>query len=204
MVDQHFPLLDSIEDRMDEIHELIFSAPTQSLLDELLEMKRDLNVLRRQSLPQRDLFSQLSRGTGQFIRQEHQIYFRDLYDHMYRIGESIDVERDLATGTMEAYLSVIANRTNDIMKVLTIFSSIMLPINLIASIYGMNFEHMPELHWKLGYGWALMLMSIVAMFMLAWFWTKGWIFPTTSSFLRRSRREKQHKHRRSRRKKRGR
>jgi magnesium transporter len=197
LVDQHFPLLEQLEDRMDEIHELIFTSPTQSLLDELLDMKRDLNVLRRQSLPQRDLFNQLSRGGGQFIRQEHQIYFRDLYDHMYRIGESIDVERDLATGTMEAYLSVIANRTNDIMKVLTIFSSIMMPINLIASIYGMNFEHMPELHWKFGYIWAVSLMSIVATFMLTWFWTKGWIFPRTSTFLRR---RASHKRRRGRKK----
>ena len=187
LVDQHFPLLDEIEERLDEIHELIFNAPAQGLLDELLDFKRDLNVLRRQSLPQRELFNQLSRGAGKFIREEHQIYFRDLYDHMYRIGESIDVERDLATGTMDAYLSVVANRTNDIMKVLTIFSSIMLPINFIASIYGMNFEFMPELHWKYGYVWAVGLMSGVAVFMLTWFWKEGWLFPRRRDHIRRQR-----------------
>jgi magnesium transporter len=177
LVDQHFPLLDEIEERLDHIHELIFEQPSQTLLDELLDFKRDLNVLRRQSLPQRELLNQISRGGAQFIRQEHLIYFRDLYDHMYRIGESIDVERDLATSTMEAYLSVVANRTNDIMKVLTIFSSVMLPINFIASIYGMNFEHMPELGWKFGYLWAVGLMSCVAIGMLTWFQRRGWLFP---------------------------
>ena len=187
MVDQHFPLLDEIEERLDEVHELIFTSTSQHLLDELLDFKRDLNLLRRQSIPQRELLNQLSRGSAPFIKQEHLIYFRDLYDHMYRIGESIDVERDLATSTMEAYLSVVANRTNDIMKVLTIFSSIMLPINFIASIYGMNFEHMPELHWKYGYLWAVLLMTAVAVGMLSWFGKEGWLWPRRKDVIRRER-----------------
>lgn len=187
LVDQHFPLLEEIEERMDEIHELIFSNPSPTLLDELLEFKRDLNVLRRQSLPQRELFNQITRGSARFIQPEHLIYFRDLYDHMYRIHESIDVERDLATSTMEAYLSVVANRTNDIMKVLTIFSSIMLPINFIASIYGMNFTHMPELNWRFGYLWAVGLMTLIALGMLAWFQRRGWLWPRRIDVLRRER-----------------
>lgn len=187
LVDQHFPLIDDIEERLDEIHELIFASPSQSLLDELLDFKRDLNVLRRQSLPQRELLNQISRGGSKFIRPEHLIYFRDLYDHMYRIGDTIDIEREMATSTMEAYLSVIANRTNDIMKVLTIFSAIMLPINLIASIYGMNFEFMPELHWRFGFYFALSLMSGVAILMLGWFWKEGWLWQRRSAFIRRER-----------------
>jgi magnesium transporter len=187
IVDQHFPLMEEIEERMDEIHELVFASPAQGLLDELLDFKRDLSVLRRQSIPQRELLNQISRGASKYIRQEHQIYFRDLYDHMYRIGESIDVERDLATSTMEAYLSVVANRTNDIMKVLTIFSSIMLPINFIASIYGMNFDFMPELHWRFGYGWAIGLMSMVALVMLTWFWKEGWLMSRRRAAIERRR-----------------
>lgn len=188
LVDQHFPLLEDIEDRMDEIHELIFKYPSQTLLDELLDIKRDLNVLRRQSFPQRELLNQISRGEAKFITQEHLIYFRDLYDHMYRIGESIDVERDLATSTMEAYLSVVANRTNEIMKVLTVFSSMMLPINFIAGVYGMNFDHMPELHWKYGYLWAIGLMFSVAMLMLLWFQRRGWMGTPKAALARRERR----------------
>ena len=187
LVDLHFPLLDEIEERIDEIQELIFSTPSQSLLDELLHLKRDLNVLRRQSLPQRELFNAISRGDAPFIKPDQLIYFRDLYDHMFRIGESIDVERDLAAGTMDAYLSVIANRTNDIMKVLTVFSSILLPINLIAGIYGMNFAHMPELRWRFGYLWAFGLMATIAVVMLAWFWRRGWLWPTRTSFMQRER-----------------
>jgi magnesium transporter len=187
IVDAHFPLLDDIEERLDDIHEIIFDTPAQTLLDELLDLKRELNVLRRALLPQRELFNQISRGDAKFIRQEHLIYFRDLFDHMYRIGESIDIERDMATSTMEAYLSVIANRTNDIMKVLTIFSSIMLPINFVASIYGMNFVHMPELHWKFGYLWAVGLMTLIASIMLFWFGRNGWLWQRRRDVLRRER-----------------
>jgi magnesium transporter len=98
---------------------------------------------------------------------------------MFRISETIDVDRDMMTGTMDAYLSVVANRTNETMKVLTIFSAIMLPLTLIAGIYGMNFEHMPELKWLHGYPFALSLMGGIAVLMISWFWWKGWlVFPT--------------------------
>lgn len=187
LVDSHFPLLEEIEERTDEIHELIFSVPSQSLLNQLLKFKRDLNVIRRHSLPQRELFNQLSRGDAQFIHKDHLIYFRDLYDHMFRIGESIDVERDLATSTMEAYLSVVANRTNDIMKVLTIISTILLPINTVAAIYGMNFEIMPELHWHHGYLFALSLMVVIAALMLTWFGQRGWLWTSRKALQARER-----------------
>ena len=94
---------------------------------------------------------------------------------MFRISETIDSERDMMSGTMEAYLSVIANRTNEIMRVLTVLSAIMLPLTLIAGIYGMNFEHMPELHWLHGYPFALGLMAAATIVMLLWFRRKGWI-----------------------------
>lgn len=175
LVDQHFPLIDQVEDRLEDIQAVVFSDPSPELLDELLDLKRQLNLMRRHSLPQRELFNQISRGDAQFIRAEHLIYFRDLYDHMYRISESIDIERDMAASTTEAYLSVMANRTNDIMKVLTIFSAIMLPLNLIAAIYGMNFEFMPELQWRLGYPFALLLMLLVGVVMLRYFSRRGWI-----------------------------
>src|SRR5688500_10983756 len=94
---------------------------------------------------------------------------------MFRISETIDVDRDQMTGTMDAYLSVVANRTNETMKILTIFSAVMLPLTLIAGIYGMNFEHMPELKWLHGYPFAIGLMFGVAVLMFAWFWRKGWL-----------------------------
>jgi magnesium transporter len=177
MVDAHFPLLDHIEECVDDLQESIFQDARPSHLDELLHLKRDVNILRRQSLPQRELLNLISRGDSQFIQKQHLIYFRDLYDHMFRISETIDSERDMMAGTMEAYLSVIANRTNEIMRVLTVLSTIMLPLTVIAGIYGMNFEHMPELHWLHGYPFALGLMAATAIVMLTWFWKKGWIGP---------------------------
>jgi len=187
MVDAYFPLLEQIEECVDDIQDRIFEDADNAHLDELLHLKRDLNVLRRQSLPQRELLNQISRGDAKFVQQQHLIYFRDVYDHMFRISETIDVDRDQMTGTMEAYLSVVANRTNEIMKVLTIFSAMMLPMTLIAGIYGMNFEHMPELHWIHGYPFALGLMIAIGILMMIWFWWKGWIdFP-------RQRRKAKHK-----------
>jgi magnesium transporter len=175
MVDEHFPLLEKIDNCVDDVQDAIFTDPRPGQLDELLHLKRDVNLLRRHSLPQRDLLNQISRGDAQFITREHLIYFRDVYDHMFRITETIDVQRDAMAGAMEAYLSVIANRTNEIMRVLTVFSAIMLPLSLIAGIYGMNFEHIPELHWIRGYWYALALMAIIAVAMLVFFRRKGWI-----------------------------
>jgi magnesium transporter len=175
MVDAHFPLLDSIEDAIDDLQDRIFEDANDEHLAELLHLKRDVNVLRRHSLPQRELLNQISRGDARFVQPEQLIYFRDAYDHMFRISETIDVDRDQMTGTMDAYLSVIANRTNEIMKVLTIFSAIMLPLTLIAGIYGMNFVHMPELRWLRGYPFALGMMATTAVLMLGWFWWRGWI-----------------------------
>jgi len=175
MVDAHFPLLERIEECVDTLQETIFKEARPAHLDELLHLKRDVNILRRQALPQRELLNQISRGDAQFVHKQHLIYFRDVYDHMFRVSETIDVERDMMAGTMEAYLSVVANRTNEIMKVLTIFSSLMLPLTLIAGIYGMNFEHMPELHWRFGYLFAIGLMALTGAPLLLWFRRKGWI-----------------------------
>jgi len=182
MVDAHFPLLDRMEECVDALQDAIFLDATPGHLDELLHLKRDANVLRRQSLPQRELLNQISRGDAQFVQKNHLIYYRDVYDHMFRISETIDVLRDTLSGTMEAYLSVVANRTNEIMRVLTVFSAIMLPLSLIAGIYGMNFDHIPELHWLLGYPAALALMAAIAAVMLFFFWKKGWIFQGETTF----------------------
>jgi magnesium transporter len=175
MVDAHFPMIEEIEEAVDDLQDRIFDAATPAHLDELLHLKRDVNVLRRHVLPQRELLNQISRGDAKFVQREHLIYFRDIYDHMFRIGETIDVDRDLMTSTMDAYLSVVANRTNEIMKVLTIFSAVILPLTLISGIYGMNFENMPELTWQHGYRWALGLMAVVAVTMIGLFWWRGWI-----------------------------
>jgi len=178
MVDAHFPLLETIEEAVDDLQDRIFEYAEPTHLDELLHLKRDINVLRRHSLPQRELLNQISRGDAKLIQGQHLIYWRDVYDHMFRISETIDVDREQMTATMDAYLSVIANRTNETMKVLTIFSAVMLPLTVIAGIYGMNFDHMPELKWLYGYPFALGLMAATTIVLLFFFWRSGWIsFP---------------------------
>ncbi len=185
MVDAHFPLLEQIEEAVDDLQDRIFDNAEPSHLDELLHLKRDINVLRRHSLPQRELLNQISRGDANFVQQQHLIYFRDAYDHMFRISETIDVDRDQMTGAMDAYLSVVANRTNEVMKVLTIFSATMLPLTLIAGIYGMNFRDMPELHSRHGFAFAMSLMAVTAAIMIAWFVRKGWIRMPVKPYRRR-------------------
>lgn len=175
MVDAHFPLLEQVEDAVDDLQDRIFENADSLHLDELLHLKRDIGILRRHTLPQRELLNLISRGDTSYVQREHLIYFRDIYDHMFRISETIDVDRDQMSATMDAYLSVVANRTNETMKVLTIFSATMLPLTLIAGIYGMNFDHMPELHWIHGYPFALGLMIGTGLLMLGWFVVNGWI-----------------------------
>jgi len=181
MIDAHFPLLDKFEECVDALQDAIFLDARPSHLDELLHLKRDANVLRRQSFPQRELLNQISRGDAQFVQKTHLIYYRDVYDHMFRISETIDVLRDTLSGTMEAYLSVVANRTNEIMRVLTVFSAILLPLTLIAGIYGMNFDHMPELHWMRGYPLVLGLMAVTALLLFGYFRRRGWVGRTPES-----------------------
>jgi magnesium transporter len=175
IVDRYFPVIEQVEDCVDHLQDTIFEQAAPQHLDELLHLKRDVNKLRRHALPQRELVNAISRGDTQFVQKQHLIYFRDVYDHLYRIAEMIEAERDMIAGAMEAYLSVIANRTNEIMRVLTVLSTIIMPPTLIAGIYGMNFVHMPELRWPHGYLFAILLMVISTGTMLLFFKRKGWI-----------------------------
>jgi len=133
--------------------------------------------LRRLSLHQRDVLLRLSRGEFVRIPVEAQPFYRDVYDHFVRIADLADSYRELLTSALETYMSVTANRTNEIMKVLAIISTIMLPLTFVAGLYGMNFEHMPELHWIYGYPFALGLMVLISVLLLWFFRRRGWIGP---------------------------
>ena len=117
----------------------------------------------------------MSHGQFQLIAGPVLPFYRDIYDHLVRVTDLAESYRDLISGSLEAYLSVVSNRLNEIMKVLTIFSAVMLPLTFIAGVYGMNFDNMPELHWHYGYYMAWGIMIIVASVMLILFWRRGWI-----------------------------
>ena len=177
VVDFYSPVLDDFDDRIDKLEDDIFTLrrPNNQILSEIMDLKRSVLRLRRISGKQMDILHRMSRGEFALIPEEMRPFYRDVYDHLVRVVDLAESYRDLISGSLEAYLSVVSNRLNEIMKVLTIFSAVMLPLTFIAGVYGMNFDNMPELHSRYGYyaAWAIML--IVAVGMLLFFKRRGWI-----------------------------
>jgi magnesium transporter len=138
-------------------------------------MKNQLINLRRAIWPQREAINCLVRDDFDVISDDVRIYLRDTYDHCVQTSEVAEMFREMATGLMNTYLSSIANRTNEVMKVLTIMASIFIPLTFMAGIYGMNFEHMPELRYRYAYPMLWGAMGVTAVGMLFYFWRKGWI-----------------------------
>jgi magnesium transporter len=177
IVDYYSPVLDEFDDRIDKLEDDIFTLgrPNNLILSEIMDLKRSVLRLRRISGKQMDILHRMSRGEFSLIPEDMRPFYRDVYDHLVRVVDLAENYRDLISGSLEAYLSVVSNRLNEIMKVLTIFSAIMLPLTFIAGVYGMNFENMPELHSKYGYYAVWVLMVIVAIGMLLFFKRRGWI-----------------------------
>ncbi len=178
-VDRYLPVIDDLDAQIEALENAVLSrAGTKQgppILRRILRFKRTLLMLRRMSIHQREILLRLSRGEFDEIPREMVPFYRDVYDHFLRVNDLIESYRDLVTSALEAYLSVQSNRMNEIMKTLTLISTVMLPITFIAGVYGMNFKHMPELRWWFGYPIALSVMAMIAAGCLAWFWRKGWI-----------------------------
>ena len=178
-VDRYLPVVDQLDKDLATLEdETLKRAGTRRgppVLRRILRFKRMLLELRRMSIHQREILLRLARGELDEIPKEGVPFYRDVYDHFLRINDQIDGYRDLVSGTLDAYLSVQSNRMNEIMKTLTVISTVMLPITFIAGVYGMNFEFMPELHWRWGYAYALGLMALVTLGTLMYFRRKGWI-----------------------------
>jgi len=177
VVDYYSPVLDSFDERIDQLEDDIFTlkSPNNQILAEIMDLKRSVLRLRRISAKQMDILYRMSRGEFKLIPPEMLPFYRDVYDHLVRVTDLAENYRDLISGSLEAYLSVVSNRLNEIMKVLTIFSAIMLPLTFIAGVYGMNFDNMPELHSRYGYYTVWGIMIVVAFAMLFFFWRRGWI-----------------------------
>src|SRR4029078_13562138 len=138
-----------------------------------MNLKRSVLRLRRISTKQMDILLRMSRGEFHLIPEDMRPFYRDIYDHIVRVTDLAENYRDLISGSLEAYLSVVSNRLNEIMKVLTIFSAIMLPLTFIGGVYGMNFDNMPELHSRYGYFATIAVMILVALAMMFFFWWRG-------------------------------
>ena len=175
IIDGYYPILEVVGDHLESLESAVIDDPSPAVLGELNRLKNQLINLRRAIWPQREAINELVRGDHSMISDEVGVYLRDTYDHCIQTSEVSEMYREMVTGLMNTYLSSVANRTNDVMKVLTIMASIFIPLTFMAGIYGMNFEHMPELKYEYSYALLWAAMITVAVGMVAYFWRKGWI-----------------------------
>ncbi|MFY9557385.1 MAG: magnesium/cobalt transporter CorA [Blastocatellia bacterium] len=175
VVDRYLPTLDHIGDTIDEVEDALLINPDVLLLQTIFELKRGLLQFRRAVSSQRELLNILIRDETRFVRDDMRIYFRDVYDHAVRAMDMVETYRDLLTGGLDIYLTQMANRTNDIVKGLTILATIMLPLTLVTGYFGMNFEYIPMLKDPNGIWYTTGGLLFVALVMLGWFKYKKWI-----------------------------
>ncbi|HMO16575.1 MAG TPA: magnesium/cobalt transporter CorA [Oligoflexia bacterium] len=175
VIDSYYPILEEVGEFLEEIEENLVNHPTHQTLQNIFSVKRQLLMIRRSIWPHREMLNSILRGQFPMIRKSTLVYFRDTYDHTVELIDVIETGRELAGSYTDLYLSSISNRMNDVMKVLTMISTVFIPLSFIAGIYGMNFEHMPELKYSWSYPVLLVFMFVTAIGMLFFFWKKGWI-----------------------------
>ncbi len=175
IIDHYYPVLESIGTEIDTIEDELIDNPLVRPVGSLHEHKRTLTQIRRMVWPLRDVTNLLLHDEPGLIKQETKVYLRDCYDHSVQLMDLVESYRDVLSGLTEVHISSIGLRTNEIMRVLTVISSIFIPLTFIAGIYGMNFAHMPELSEPWGYGGCLLLMLLVAIGQLLYFKKRHWL-----------------------------
>jgi magnesium transporter len=175
MVDSYVPIVDAWDDEVDQVESDVVENPSRQVLQRIFHLKRALQGMRRSALHQREVLHRLSRGEFDLVPQNALPFYRDIYDHFLRVVDLADSYRDLLSGSLDAYLSVTSNRMNEVMKTLTLVATILLPLTFIVGVYGMNFDHMPELHWQYGYLYVWMVIVAVALSMVWLFRRRGWL-----------------------------
>jgi magnesium transporter len=179
IVDDNFPIIDHIADELEELEDAVLSSPKRADLQRIFYLKHHLVAMRRVLSPQRDVLGLLAKRGDSRVSERTALYLRDVYDHLVRINESIEANRDLLGNALDAYLSAVGQRTNEIMKALTLMSAVFLPLAFVVGFFGQNFQDLPGFHdWTTHDG--LMWVMIAACFaipvtMLVWFRTKRWL-----------------------------
>lgn len=174
IVDGYFPAVDMFGDKIDALEDDIYLGRKVDIT-EALALKRRLLEMRQHLTPLRDILNGLLRRDVAFIDAESRIYFQDVYDHALRIVEDIDMERDILSSVLDAQVSVISNSLNEVMRTLTVISTVLMTAAFVAGVYGMNFTRMPELHWAWGYPFAILLMILLGGLEVWYFRRRGWI-----------------------------
>ena len=175
IVDNYFIVLEKVGEDIENMEDILIKNPVPETLQLIYKLKRSSIELRKSIWPIREVINKLQREQSNLIRDELQIYLRDIYDHIFRISDLLENYRDIIFGMLDMYLSSVSNRMNDIMKVLTIISTIFIPISFLAGFYGMNFRYMPELTQPLAYPILIIIMSSIALIMVYFFKRKRWL-----------------------------
>jgi magnesium transporter len=175
IVDQYFAVLELSGEQIEAVQQAVVDDPKPETLNEIHALKRQLLFVRRAVWPLRDVMTNLSRSDCPFLQHPTKVFFRDVYDHVVQIVDTIEILREMVSASLDIYLSSVSYRLNAIMRVLTVITTIFMPLSFIASIYGMNFEYMPELRSPWGYPLVLGVMAAVGMGMLVLFRNKRWL-----------------------------
>lgn len=175
IVDQAFEVLDALGQRIDQVEEKLAGDPRRAQLLDIHRLKRDLLHARKVIWPLREIVGELSRGECSLFEERTHLFLRDVQDHAIQAIELLEINREMVSEMVEIWLSSVSNKLNEVMKVLTVVTTVFIPLNLIAGVYGMNFKHMPELEWRWGYPAALLLMAAVATALLLVFRRKRWM-----------------------------
>lgn len=178
ILEGYFPILEEYGEYMEELQEKILTNPDRSNLSEIHSIKRELLHLRRSLWPQREALNTLVRVKHPLISKTARVHLQSCYDSCVQLLDMLETYRELASNLMDIYLSSLSNRTNEVMRVLTVISTIFIPLTFIAGVYGMNFEYMPELKWRYGYFLCWIIMSGIACSLIYFFWRKGWLSNT--------------------------
>jgi magnesium transporter len=175
VVDNYFFVLEKLGEKIDGLEEVLVSDPRRELLHEIHGLKREMIGLRKSVWPLREVISGLDRMETPLIKKTTGVFLRDVYDHTIQVIDTVESFRDMLTSMVETYLSSVSNRMNEVMKVLTVISTIFIPITFLVGVYGMNFLHMPELKWRLGYAFVWVLIVATVVTMLNFFRRKKWL-----------------------------
>lgn len=175
LVDGYFPALDAIADQAEELEEAVLRGGQPLAQAAILRLRRDLLMIRRVAGPERDIMNVLVRRDPPLFGEKEVVYFQDIYDHLLRITDTVDIYRDMLSSVLDANLSMVSYTLNVVVKRLTSSSIILMSITLVAGIYGMNFVYMPELDWRFGYPFAIGLMTVIAAVEIALFRRIDWL-----------------------------
>ncbi len=175
IVDHYFVVLEKLGEKIEQLEEIVITDPRENTARAVHAIKREMIFVRKSVWPLREVVTSLQRSESALIRESNAAYFRDLQDHIMQVTDGVDTFRDLLNGMLDSYYSTITTRTNSVVKVLTLFSAIFMPLMFITGIFGMNFRNFPELEWHYGFQGSLILMVVVTVIMVAIFKWKKWL-----------------------------